>query len=288
MFVQQNSVQAIRTYFRDRLSGQFSDNEIRIIQKYALMERLCLSEEEYILLSGGQRLSESDLLYFRSVVKRLIAQEPLQYILGKTEFYGLEIYCEPGSLIPRPETEELVDWILQEEKGARRIHDFCTGTGCIALALKAASKESTVSASDFSEKCVSLAQKNARLNSLDVQFVKSDLLQDETIVPADNSCDVIVANPPYIPQAERAEMQPNVLDFEPGEALFVPDDDPLVFYRKIAEIAKRKLKAGGKLYYEVHERFGEETAELVRSLGFKAVELMKDLQGKERMLKAEK
>ena len=286
MFVKNNSVAAVKEYLREKLREKFAVNEITTISKLVITERLQLENSQY-LLANDLKTSESDLLFFRSVVKRLLVDEPLQYIIGKTTFYDLEIKCAPGALIPRPETEELVEWIIQENKDALEIHDFCTGTGCIPLALKSELKDCNVKASDFSDSCLKLATENATDLALNVEFMKIDVFSSSVSQIADRSLDVISANPPYIPFSDKTKMEANVLNFEPAEALFVDNSDPLIFYRRIAEIAKMKLKKGGKVYFEIHEDFGQECRELLEILTFINIELRKDLQGKDRMIRAE-
>lgn len=288
MFVQSNTVRAVKEYFRDRLSEHLSESEIRQVLNHALQVRLNLSRAD-MLLADDIRLSESDLLHFRSIVKRLQANEPAQYIFGDTLFAGLVIRCDPRALIPRPETEELVEWISSETdpEAKHRILDVCTGTGCIALALKNALPGSEVHALDLSSEALALAGENIKSLELDVKLHAQDALQSPELWPFEKeSLDIIVSNPPYIPEEDKARMHANVLEFEPEMALFVSDENPLVFYEAIARAAKTLLKSEGKLFFELHEHFSRETLELIQSLGFRDVEIKLDLQGKKRMLKA--
>jgi len=288
MFVQSNTVRAVKEYFRDRLSALLSESEIRQVLNHALQVRLNLSRAD-MLLADDIRLSESDLLHFRSIVKRLQANEPAQYIFGDTLFAGLVIRCDPRALIPRPETEELVEWISAETdpEANHRILDVCTGTGCIALALKNALPGSEVHALDLSSEALALAGENIKSLKLDVKLHAQDALQSPESWPFEKeSLDIIVSNPPYIPEEDKARMHANVLEFEPEMALFVSDENPLVFYEAIARAAKSLLKSEGKLFFELHEHFSRETLELIQSLGFRDVEIKLDLQGKKRMLKA--
>lgn len=289
MFVIQNTAEAIKSYFSERLSAHFSEREIGVFFKESLKKRLKLSDAE-VIIQKDIRLSESDLLYFRSVVKRLLNHEPFQYIIGETFFYDLSIRCDERALIPRPETEELVEWILNsvEKNKGYHIVDVCTGTGCIALALKNNLQDSSVSATDISEEALALAKKNAMLLGVQVYFVQDNALTNESDIFEENSIDIIVSNPPYIPVKDKVAMEKNVLDFEPHIALFVSDENPLVFYKAIAEKAKKLLKKNGCLFFELHEEYAEETKELIVSIGFDEVEIKKDLQGKNRMLKATK
>lgn len=286
MFVQTNSIQAVKAYFKERLHHQFSESELKAMLKVAICERLKLSSADY-LLCDSNLLSESDLLYFRSIVKRLKTNEPFQYILGKTEFYGLEIKCDYRALIPRPETEELVEWVMEVAASENTLIDFCTGSGCIALALKNELPSATVLATDYSDKALSLSKENASALKLDVEFILHDALSDQ--LPStltEQSIDIIVSNPPYIPELDKQEMQANVLDYEPHMALFVENENALIFYKTIARQAAKLLTENGLLFFEIHERLANETKEAIEALGFADVEIRKDLQGKDRMIKA--
>lgn len=290
MFVQTNSLKAIKKYFKEKLKEQFSESELNFMLKEAVVQRLNISRAEY-LLSEGQLLSESDLLYFRSIVKRLQNHEPFQYIMGSTEFFGLEIKTDSRALIPRPETEELVQWITEEfpQKGVLKIMDLCTGSGCIALALKSYLSNSEILATDFSQEALELANENAKTLNLEIAFGFFDATKndDYSAFPID-SYDVWVSNPPYIPFKDELKMQKNVLNFEPHLALFVENEDPLLFYRTISENALIYLKSEGKIFFEIHADFANETTQLLNDLGFVNIELRKDLQGKGRMLKGQK
>ena len=290
MFVQTNSIQAIKGYFKDRLKDLFSESEIKFMFRDAAMQRLNLTSAEY-LLSDDLRLSESDLLYFRSIVKRLMANEPYQYIQGKTEFFGLDLKIDARALIPRPEREEMVDWIISEydHQGEFNILDLCAGSGCIPLALKSVLKTAKISAIDVSNEALQLAKENALLTGLAVEFFHGDLLQDSGYTHfAPNTYDIWVSNPPYIPIKDKAQMSANVLDFEPEIALFVEDTNPFIFYKEIGSKGLIFLKHGGKIFFEIHEDFGKEVIELLQALGFVNIELRKDLQGRDRMVKAQK
>ncbi len=289
MFVVSNTYDSVKSYFIERLSEQFSEREIGFFTKEATKKRLKISDTD-LILQKDIRFSESDLLYFRSIVKRLQNQEPFQYIIGETFFYDLLIRCDERALIPRPETEELVDWIVQSsnKNQSYEILDVCTGSGCIALAIRSILKSSNVSATDISPEAIALAKKNAMLLGFEIQFFQDNALVDESDLFLENSMDIIVSNPPYIPLKDKISMEKNVLDFEPHLALFVSDESPLIFYQAIAEKAIRILKSGGMLFFELHESYAEQTKELVLALGFDEVEIKQDLQGKNRMLKAKK
>jgi release factor glutamine methyltransferase len=290
VFVQTNTIREIKIYFNKELIGQFSENEIKLILKESVKDRLGITSEDYII-ADNQLLSESDLLFFRNVVKRLQSNEPFQYILGKTEFFGLEMFTDERALIPRPETEELIEWISQEFSSTEnwRIADICTGSGCIALALKYTFPNAEIVASDLSISALELAKKNSDKLNLTFHLIHADATKVEFGKPfEENSYDIWVSNPPYIPNAEIESMDKNVLDFEPHIALFVENEDPLLFYRQISLNALRYLKSGGSLFFELHENFAAETLNLLRDLGFVNIVVRKDLQGKNRMLKAQK
>jgi release factor glutamine methyltransferase len=289
MFVQSNTLAAIKNYFFERLHSYFSESELKLMFQTVVEQRLNLSKAD-LILQREIRLSESDLLHFRSVVKRLQTQEPFQYIVGSTEFYGLELTCDKRALIPRPETEELVDWITTQFEHEAKLHflDLCTGSGCIALALKSIFQNSTVIGVDESQPALELATENKNRTKLAVEFYKLNVLRssDYSFSPASFEC--WVSNPPYIPEKDRVMMAQNVLNFEPEMALFVTDENPLIFYREIAENGLIYLKSGGKLFFEIHENLAQETCELLQKLGYQSVEIKKDLQGKDRMIGATK
>lgn len=288
MFVSSNSVTEIKAYFKKQLSELFSASEIKQISNHALKIRLNLSQAD-LMLADDIRLSESDLLYFRSIVKRLQANEPIQYIFGDTEFYGLLMKCDSRALIPRPETEELVDWILSDVNKLDQLEmlDMCTGSGCIALALKSQLKQAKISAIDWSQDALDLTTENSQALNLELTIQKIDALSDFNLWNFQpNSFDVWVSNPPYIPLKEKELMESNVLEFEPDMALFVEDDSALIFYESIGKAARLYLKSGGKLYFELNENYAAETKQLMEEIGFISVEIKVDLQGKKRMLKA--
>ncbi len=291
MFVQTNSVKSIKNYFRTKLSERFSESEIKLIESEVVSLRLGMESKSLIGLDD-QLLSESDLLYFRSVVKRLLNDEPFQYIVGNAHFYGLILDCDRRALIPRPETEELVDWIKESLPISFHgtVLDLCTGSGCIALAIKSVFPESSVGATDFSRETLSLAKQNAQKMGLNVQFYEFDAKDENAyqLELGEKKFDCWVSNPPYIPENEMCSMDVNVLEYEPHLALFVENDDPLIFYGKIAGMALKYLNSKGFLFFELHENFADQVALLAADLGFINVEIKEDLQGKKRMLKAEK
>lgn len=289
MFVQDNIVSSCLIYVKSRLENQFSSTEIRQIQRQ-IFEKIFGWSAADLMLNQNYRLTESELLSVRDFVKRLQINEPLQYITGYTEFCDLRIQCDPRALIPRPETEELVYKILSYELSKtpkRKMLDLCTGSGCIALALKSQVLDAEVLAVDFSQDALDLAHENATQLDLDVSLVRADVLE----IPDDSALhkhqyDLIVSNPPYIPESDKALMSANVLEHEPHLALFVENDDALIFYERIAAFAKKSLHPAGILAFELHENLSEQVAACCSQNGFSAVEIFEDLQGKPRMLLA--
>ena len=223
---------------------------------------------------------------FLEALERLRQHEPIQYIIGETEFFGLPFLVNEHTLIPRPETEELVAWILEDTKNndeVLEVMDIGTGSGCIAISLAKELKNARVSGSDISEGALEIARLNAKKNTVQVNFKAQDILATEKLI---GTFDIIVSNPPYVRELEKKMMQNNVLVFEPDTALFVSDKDPLVFYRKIAQLALSHLKEGGYLYFEINEYLGAEMKELMRQIGFTNCLIKKDIYGKERMMRA--
>ncbi len=280
--------------FEKQLDGFYPSREIKNFFNYILSDLLQVPKLT-ILSQPNKQIGENILGQMPEIVLKLKNNEPLQYILGKTDFYGLTLKVSPSVLIPRPETEELVEWIIKDNKGRKvNIADVCTGSGCIALALKENIPQSFITAIDYSEDALVIARENAGNLKLDVKFVKADALKlVETIEPF---FDIIVSNPPYIPESEKKSMQENVLEHEPHMALFVPDNDPLIFYNAIADFAKKNLPSslrGTKqspphtvlLYFEIHEDKAKEITESLVKKGFKDIVLKKDINGKDRMLK---
>lgn len=228
-------------------------------------------------------VTETELGQWQDVLQQLEQFRPIQYIFGKAYFYGLEFSVNENTLIPRPETEELVEWIIHEnnKRGSFNILDIGTGSGCIPISLSANLPQADVSAIDISVAALAVAKENAVVNNVSVNFIQTDILDADTLP---EQYDVIVSNPPYVRNLEKVEIQPNVLDYEPHLALFVDDADPLVFYRKIAQLAKVYLKPGGRLYYEINQYLGPETVALLEQTGFVNVVLRKDFMGNDRMI----
>ena len=230
------------------------------------------------------KMDEEILDNLNECIKRLNEEEPIQHILGETEFYGLPFYVSPNVLIPRSETEELVNWVIEECKSKElTVLDIGTGSGCISIVLKKEQPQFNVFALDVSLEALTVANDNAQLNQVDIKLMEHDILSDH--IP-EMKVDVIVSNPPYITSDEKRDMKKNVLEFDPSLALFVTNDDPLVFYRTIGLVGLEILSNSGKLFFEINENFGNETVELLKSLGYKKVILKKDLNDKHRMILA--
>ena len=233
-------------------------------------------------------VSAKNITAFEKAMLRLKKQEPIQYILGTTEFYGLTFKVNEHTLIPRPETEELVDWVLSNLHDQDRVLDILdigTGSGCIAISLAKNIPTARVSGLDISEKTLEVAQENAIKNQVLVSFCKKDILETTALK---NKYDVMVSNPPYVRQLEKKAMNANVLDYEPGLALFVPNEDPLLFYRKIAQLAMVSLQTRGWLYFEINEYLSKEMDVLLKEIGFANIEIKKDFREVPRMIKCQK
>lgn len=236
-----------------------------------------------LALNPDAELSAEELVKWNDVLAQLEQYRPVQYIFGKAHFYGLVFAVNENTLIPRPETEELVEWIIHENKSRGRISivDIGTGSGCIAIALAKNLPDAAVFAIDVSTGALATAKQNAENNKVDITFWQKDILQTESLP---QKFDVIVSNPPYVRNLEKAEIKQNVLEHEPHLALFVDDNDALVFYRKIALLAKSALNANGRLYFEINQYLGSETVEMLETYGFKNVILRKDIYGNNRMI----
>ena len=286
VFVNSNSVNEIITYYQEKLSELYPSNEIKNITEM-MFEHFMGWDKMTLRSNSKSSLSESELLLFHQALKRLSKNEPVQHITGKVEFYSLPFKVNKHALIPRPETEELVDLVIKECSGSETILDIGTGTGCIPISLKKQLKNTIVYGVDVSAGALAIATDNAALNSTEVTFVKEDVLQMSSI---ENSIkkefDVIISNPPYITNSEKRLMNENVLTFEPHIALFIDDDDPLLFYDKIGHLAYDNLSSGGKLYFEINEHYGNQTMKLLKSIGFSDIRILKDLQNKDRIVSA--
>lgn len=283
----QPTVKEIIGQFKSELADLYSPHEAFQFV-WLLFEHLHGWSKTDLMLHDHTKLTVSDHLFVQKALERLKNHEPIQYIIGETEFYGMPFFVDNSVLVPRPETEELVEWILQsaEPNKTLNILDIGTGSGCIAISLAKNLPKARVSAWDVSNDALQTAVKNADRNQVKVDFSQRNIL---TISPSEaEKFDLIVSNPPYVRSSEKLEMHNNVLDYEPHLALFVDDDDALLFYRKITEFASESISPGGMLFFEINRAFGEATKELVTGLGFKNTELRKDLSGNHRMIKAYK
>lgn len=302
-----------KTLFKNELLPIYDESEIDSFF-YILLEKIHKIRRIDLALNPAMVMDGIHLKLWKSIVSDLKLQKPIQYILGETEFYGLPFLVNENTLIPRPETEELVKWIIQSTKyevrskkneiestkneiGSKKetVLDIGTGSGCIAIALAKNIPGSEVYAIDISEKALETAKKNAEINNVKVNFIHGDILKindlgqlSTTHFQLPTFFDIIVSNPPYVRNLEKAEISPNVLEYEPHLALFVDDTDALLFYRKIGELSKKNLSPKGKLYFEINQYLGKETFQLIEELGFKNVQLRKDIYGNERMISCEK
>ena len=268
--------------FWQPLAAIYGENEARWIGREVFLLRYGLSQTA-LLMGEAEHISEAEL---KGLQQRLLEGEPVQYVVGETEFCGHRFHTAHGVLIPRPETEELCRWIVEEwkEESGKRLLDIGTGSGCIACTLAAELKEAQVGAWDISADALRIARGNAERLGVSVNFELVDALRPPH--PTPGSLDIIVSNPPYVCQQERADMERHVLDHEPPLALFVPDDDPLLFYRAIADYALQALRPGGRLYFELNCRFAHETADMLQQAGFSDVCIRKDQYGKDRFISA--
>jgi release factor glutamine methyltransferase len=280
--VQKMKLKQYRTYFLEKLTPLFDSMEVESFFAITL-EELKGWRRTDLALNPDAELSGGEIERWNAVLAELETQKPIQYIFGKAHFYGLEFEVNPNTLIPRPETEELVEWIITENKVKGKINllDIGTGTGCIAISLAKNLSDASVSAIDVSEGALATAKRNAQHNKAEVNFILQDILAAETLPQV---YDVIVSNPPYVRNLEKHEIKENVLQYEPHLALFVDDNDPLLFYRKIALLAKTQLSPNGKLYFEINQYLGPETVQMLEDYGFVNVVLKKDIYGNDRMV----
>ena len=265
--------------FITKLAITYPNEEILSIFKILCKQYMNMSPAK-LLLAGEELINNKQIDMFSKAIIKLLSEEPIQYILETTSFYGLEFICSPSALIPRPETEELVDWIVKSETNEIKILDIGTGTGCISVSL-ANRNGFVVDALDVSSSALELAKQNAKKNEVDINFIEADIFE----YISDKQYDLIVSNPPYIRNLEKKKMQNNVLNFEPQLALFVEDDDPLVFYNSILQFANSNLYEKGSVYFEINENFSKEMESLLYSYGFTEIELKKDSFGKNRFIR---
>ncbi len=291
------------SYINNSLKDYYPASEIKGFTRL-IMEHVCGLQPYQLLLGKGNELSDKEKAEIKEIVERLKKSEPIQYILGIADFSGYEFNVTSSVLIPRPETAELVNKIREDQKTALplRILDIGTGSGCIAISLAKLLKQSEVYAIDISENALAIAKQNAKKLQAEIRFVQADILSPsvfesfrekfqflsrENQNSSDWGFNIIVSNPPYVMEREKAEMDANVLDYEPHLALFVSNDDPLLFYRTIACLGKQWLSPNGFLYFEINAQCGNETKEMLKAEGYKNIELIKDFYGKDRIIKAQ-
>jgi len=295
MKVASNLVKDIRKYYCDQLCSIYDKDEANtmiliLFEHYFNIDRVKMALEPDI------RLSESEMLKIHFAVKDLLKNKPIQYIIGETEFCELKFKVNESVLIPRPETSEMVYKIVNKTTGQQdnefyssrnaesrlSILDIGTGSGCIAISLAKLFPEAQVYALDISEDALKVARENSINNKVNITFIQDDILSLNNYI--ENKFDIIVSNPPYVRELEKAEMRDNVLKWEPDKALFVSNEDPLIFYRKILEFAKSHLKEDGEIWFEINEYLGKEMTELCKECGFSNVKIHKDFRGKERIM----
>ena len=270
---------------RQSLASYYPDSEVSVFV-HLIIEHITGSSLPLLLLDKSTKITKQEAVEIEKIVDRLKTFEPIQHIIGDTEFYGLTFVVNKNVLIPRQETEELVELIINENKSSKelKILDIGTGSGCIAISLKKHIPRSEVEAWDISNDALEVATQNSLFNKTSIEFKEVDILAN---YPTTSKFDVIVSNPPYILDREKGEMDRNVLDFEPHNALFVPNEKPLLFYERIADIAKDLLNPEGMLYFEINRQMGAETTNMLEDRGFNNIELIKDISNNDRIIKAQ-
>ena len=275
-------VNRIAKHIKENLGSYYPAGEVAAFTRVIATEILGIPQMTFFLKENVELTHEQEAT-LEDAIKRLQKYEPIQYIQGYSDFCGLRFKVTPATLIPRPETSELVEWVASEATGNERILDIGTGSGCIAVSLANKMPQSKVTAWDISNEALAVATENSRSNGTEVLFEQVDIIAYQ---PEEKQFDIIVSNPPYIKENEKSAMHSNVLDWEPHTALFVPDSDPLLFYRTIAKKGLTLLKPGGTLYFEINRAHGAETVEMLAGLGYTGIELRKDFAENDRMIKA--
>lgn len=279
------TLQELKLNFFTELNTRYPATEIESFFYWLTQTYLKLSRLE-VALQPEYKIEEIAIKNFQQATLQLKNHEPIQYIVGETEFFGFSFKVNPSVLIPRPETEELVAWIVEDfknNKNSLKLLDVGTGSGCIPISLAKTLRQLEVTSIDVSAKAIETAKENADLNEVEITFLEQDILKVEKL---EEKFDIIVSNPPYVRELEKEMMQENVLQHEPGLALFVSNEDPLIFYRKICELAFNSLSKEGILYLEINEYLAKETVQLINEIGFSFVEVKNDIFGKARMIKA--
>ena len=269
----------------DQLRNYYPDAEIKSLC-YLILESVCFADKASVLRRKDKQLSLNEHIRIQEIIEELKKYRPIQYITGETEFYGLKFRVNENVLIPRPETEELVEWIIKEEKPQEgyKLLDIGAGSGCIAITLAKRMPEAEIFALDISDEALTVAKQNAINNQADVHFFQHDILKDESFPFSALTFDCIVSNPPYVTVKEKSAMAKNVLDYEPHQALFVPDENPLIFYERIAGFALKRLKKNGTLYLETSSLYGKAVAKALEDKKFRQVKLLKDISGNDRII----
>lgn len=277
------TINELKHHYQLRLKLTYPKEEIDSFFYLLIDYKLQLKRVD-VALNPNQKIENENLSFFTDALKKLTKEIPIQYIIGTTEFFGLPFYVDQHVLIPRPETEELVNWIVSTTLNDQiKILDIGTGSGCISISLAKNLPNTEVWALDVSKDALEIAKKNATLNNVTIQFINENVL---TLKALPQEFDIIVSNPPYVRELEKQEINNNVLENEPHLALFVDNNNPLLFYDKIADLAKNSLTKCGELYFEINQYLGKETVELLKNKGFKNIELKKDIFGNDRMIKA--
>lgn len=276
----ENTFRSLRDLYREVLDSMYDKEEVDALWKYSLADKLNIKVEQFKL--NQPLLTESNLNTIIPVLERLATGEPYQYIIGEVEFYGCKIKVDKRVLIPRPETEELCELVLHENDTTKPLNviDLGTGSGCIPIALKSKAPAWKVDGVEVDEGALLLAKENAALNNTEIGFQQLDLLEPQTSNL--KSYHVIVSNPPYIAEKEANMIKDNVLVHEPHLALFIKDEDPLLFYRKMLDIGQKSLEKDGKFYFEFNEQYGSEMIKLMEQKGYSDIRILKDLSGKDR------
>ncbi|MCB2194363.1 MAG: peptide chain release factor N(5)-glutamine methyltransferase [Bacteroidetes bacterium] len=278
-----HSIKKVISEIKSELSELYPVNEIDSFI-FLIFDHLLGISRTQLLLSKENEINEGTFLKINNIISELKSYRPIQYILGETEFYDLKFKVFDNILIPRPETEELVDWIIKDHSNTSiKILDIGTGSGCIAVSLAKNMPNAVVYASDISELALKAAETNSKINNTSLHLLQFDILNPPS--DQDKKFDIIVSNPPYVTEKEKSLMQQNVLDYEPELALFVPDNDPLLFYRSILDFGLQHLKPKGNIYFEINEAFGQEMISLMQKKGFSDNILLRDINGKDRMVR---
>jgi len=278
------TILALKSLFQSELNSLYPTTEIESFYNILAEHKLGMTRIDRALQPQFS-LSPEEITFFKEALHALSKATPVQHITGKTSFYGLPFIVNKNVLIPRPETEELVDWILEDIKKTAEIKiiDIGTGSGCIAISLAKNLPNATIWALDFSKTALETAKKNAHKNGVKIHFLQQDILATNKLL---ENFDIVVSNPPYIRALEKKEMNNNVLDYEPHSALFVEDNNALVFYKKITALAAQSLNKNGKLFFEINQYLGKETLEMLNANDFSKNELRQDIFGNDRMTKS--